>query len=735
MNPKRKNTAIALTTMALISLSFESAHAAVYWNGSVSSDWAEASNWTGGLPSTSGAGDAIINPGSSPNEKPVISSAVAATVGQTYVSIGAGLQVTTGGSLTTVSLVTGIWGDSNVVDVSGGTLTISNNLLLGYGGYDGKINISGGTVTANYLSINTTRGAKMNLGGTGSFIAPASNLGNINYWIANNAIIAGNGAAGWSVVADTTTLSGKVILTAFNPNNVFTAANNNNYAESGNWNNGLVPTSAQSAFINQHRTAELSTNPSPNQPGSLYVGQGTGSESGTLEVSSAGVLSPGNLLIGRDGSSSGTINQSGGTVTVTGGTFGISSNSNGAGSYHLSGGTLAATSAPLWLGYGTGTTTGTGNFTMSGGTLSLGSYFSAAFASGTKAYVSFSGGNATIAGSLTVGRQGKGLAEISGTAYVNPATLQVVESGEGAADSTLTVSGGTLAVSRQINVGNSVDTGVASSMVISGGTVNWHVDGQTSGLFSVYSEVKVSGNSATIGSNASTDALFNVRATGKLRYQLAANGSVAMINVPNATMGIAQGAQLIIDGSALSLGAGTYSITLVDHNGYSAAAAFGATSMSHSFVGFGPTCTPTISYDASAITLHLSVGGGSDYDSWKSTNHVTGGMNADDDGDGVKNSDEYAFGLNPKSGSSANPISSAVDKATGIFKYTRRKQSLTGVAYTYESSTTLAGTWPAFTPNSATSNNGDPIEEITVDVPDALLTHPALFIRVKAVQP
>ncbi len=419
MNTNRKNTALALTAMALISLSFESLYAAVYWNGSGSSDWANASNWTGGLPSTSGAGDAIINPGS-PNAKPVISTAVAATAGQTYVSIGAGLQMTAGGSLTTVSLVTGQWGNSNVVDVSGGNLTISSNLLLGNGGYDGKINISGGTVTANYLSINTGGGAKMNIGGSGAFIAPVSNLGNINYWITNKAIIAGNGATGWSIVVDTTTLSGKVILTAFNPNNVFTAANNNNYAESGNWNNGLVPNSAQSAFVNQSLTAELSSIPSPNQPGSLYVGQGAGSESGTLEVFSAGVLSPGNLLIGRDGSSSGTINQSGGTVTVTGGTFGISSNSNGTGSYNLSGGILATTSAPLLLGYGTGLTTGTGNFTMSGGTLNLGAYFSAAFASGTKANVSFSGGNATIAGSLTVGRQGMGLVEISGTSCVKP---------------------------------------------------------------------------------------------------------------------------------------------------------------------------------------------------------------------------------------------------------------------------------------------------------------------------
>ena len=131
----------------------------------------------------------------------------------------------------------------------------------------------------------------------------------------------------------------------------------------------------------------------------------------------------------------------------------------------------------------------------------------------------------------------------------------------------------------------------------------------------------------------------------------------------------------------------------------------------------------------------INVGAVSDYDTWKTSNSVTGGPTADDDGDGVKNFDEYAFGLNPKSGASANPISSPLDKTTGLFKYTRRKQSLTGLAYTYESSTTLAGAWPSFTPDATTSNSGDPIEEITVDVPNALLTNPALFLRVKAVQP
>ncbi|MEY3895505.1 MAG: hypothetical protein RLZZ214_1024, partial [Verrucomicrobiota bacterium] len=37
-----------------------------------------------------------------------------------------------------------------------------------------------------------------------------------------------------------------------------------------------------------------------------------------------------------------------------------------------------------------------------------------------------------------------------------------------------------------------------------------------------------------------------------------------------------------------------------------------------------------------------------------------------------------------------------------------------------------------FTPDSATSNSGSPVEEIIVDVPNILLANPALFVRVTA---
>ena len=214
MKTTRSLSIAVLTALAIITVLPGAAQADVIWNGSSSSDWATAANWTGGLPSDLLAGNAIINPGS-PNATPLVSTAANTTIGQLYLSTGGALQVVTGGSLSVASdLVTGVFGNSGVVDVSGGTLTLGGYLNMGAGGFDGKVNISGGTVTAANLSINTTGGALMNLGGSGTFIAPSSNLGNINYWVTHNAIIANGGASGWSVNVDTLSQPGSVVLTA-----------------------------------------------------------------------------------------------------------------------------------------------------------------------------------------------------------------------------------------------------------------------------------------------------------------------------------------------------------------------------------------------------------------------------------------------------------------------------------------------------------------------------------------
>ncbi len=149
--------------------------------------------------------------------------------------------------------------------------------------------------------------------------------------------------------------------------------------------------------------------------------------------------------------------------------------------------------------------------------------------------------------------------------------------------------------------------------------------------------------------------------------------------------------------------------------------------------------TPPSGYAVNAVGNQvLLTAAGDDFDDWIATFTFDPGADltktGDPDGDGLSNFDEYAFGLDPSSGASVSPVT-APDKLAGTFTYTRRKPSLTGLSYSYASSTTLA-TWPAFTPPAPdTSDDGDPVETITVTLPPTLLAEPKLFIRVSATTP
>jgi autotransporter-associated beta strand protein len=142
----------------------------------------------------------------------------------------------------------------------------------------------------------------------------------------------------------------------------------------------------------------------------------------------------------------------------------------------------------------------------------------------------------------------------------------------------------------------------------------------------------------------------------------------------------------------------------------------------------------TVAINGNNLELTVTTGG-NDYDDWAGPSgfNLTGGPNDDDDNDGLTNFEEYAFGLDPTSASSVSPLT-APNKTAGTFTYTRRKPSLTGLTYTYKSSTTLGG-WTIFTPPTPdVSNNGDPVETITVTIPAALLAEPELFLRVEATE-
>jgi len=144
----------------------------------------------------------------------------------------------------------------------------------------------------------------------------------------------------------------------------------------------------------------------------------------------------------------------------------------------------------------------------------------------------------------------------------------------------------------------------------------------------------------------------------------------------------------------------------------------------------------TVNYGSgtnSAITLTKVA---SDYYTWGAPYGLAPGSEGGDlDGDGLTNFQEYAFGLAPNNGSSCNPITSPLDKATGKFSYTRRKQSLTSLTYQVFYSTDLViwtqdtGAGEAITPGPGTDNE---TVEITLSAAPGNPLPDKLFIQVRA---
>jgi autotransporter-associated beta strand protein len=150
--------------------------------------------------------------------------------------------------------------------------------------------------------------------------------------------------------------------------------------------------------------------------------------------------------------------------------------------------------------------------------------------------------------------------------------------------------------------------------------------------------------------------------------------------------------------------------------------------------------TLTITSDSTtdgSFTLNLTGTGTADYSEWVKA--YTGDMSTggDPDGDGVKNQQEYAFGLNPNSGTSANPIIVPFHKTTGTFSYTRRDPSLTGLGYKILISTTLQAV--SWTEDTGAVQTPGPVsggtQTVAVQLSPSLLSASKLFMRVEAVQP
>jgi hypothetical protein len=118
---------------------------------------------------------------------------------------------------------------------------------------------------------------------------------------------------------------------------------------------------------------------------------------------------------------------------------------------------------------------------------------------------------------------------------------------------------------------------------------------------------------------------------------------------------------------------------------------------------------------------------------WIDTNYPTladKSPTGDPDGDGMTNQQEFAFGLNPASGSSVNPITVPLNPATGTFQYTRLNPAVSGLTYTVLTSANLQDWAPDAGAGESITTNGD-IQTITFTI-TASPVGGKLFVRVEA---
>ena len=247
----------------------------------------------------------------------------------------------------------------------------------------------------------------------------------------------------------------------------------------------------------------------------------------------------------------------------------------------------------------------------------------------------------------------------------------------------------------------------------------------------------LTGTNTYTGNTMVNAGTLSLAAGAQLKFVLGATSGAAN-SISGAGTAVLDGNFLIDTSAASALTAGNWTLENVP----SLTGVYGA---SFTVVGFtanvnNDTWTKTASgktwtFVESTGVLTLTASGGNDYSTWANVYSPADVSNpvADNDGDGLNNQQEYAFGLNPTLGSSVTPIVVSLDKTTGTFSYTRRATSLnTGITYTVETSTDLAS-WPvdAAATQTVTSTVAG-VETVAVTVSGAPLTAQTLFVRVKA---
>ncbi|MDX6613911.1 MAG: fibronectin-binding autotransporter adhesin [Blastocatellia bacterium] len=297
-------------------LANSSAASVVQWNGSVSTDWNTAANWTvlQGSPSRPPAATDIVNLGTAAfTYQPTISS----TVSVKNINFGSAqaltLSMATGGSLTSTN-VTGTWSGSatHTINANNQSITVNGDLSLSDGVSGHAINLSIGTGTVNVVQSLTQSG------GANIVFSGAGNLNIIeNYNYVSGTFTAGTGTVTYNGPVDQ--LVGAVSYNNLTINKAAGLASiNNAVSVSGN----LLIASSE---LDNLSTTTISGNVTINSGGilenngAIHVG-GNWTNSGTYVAEGFGVFFDGTGTQYISASNFGTlnINKPSGTAILTG---------------------------------------------------------------------------------------------------------------------------------------------------------------------------------------------------------------------------------------------------------------------------------------------------------------------------------------------------------------------------------------------------------------------------------
>ena len=409
-----------IAVAVLLLLSSPSARADVTWTLTGTGDWSVATNWSGGVPASSGTAD-IYNGGT-------------ATI------------TTTGDACSVLSL--GNTAGSGFVQMTGGGLNVSNSAYVGYTG-TGNFTQSGGSNTISiglYLGYNAGSSGTYSLSGTGQLSAQNgeyvgySGTGNFTQSGGTNILayylyLGGNsGSSGAYSLSSSGLLSAESVIVGYSGTGNFTQSGGTNAISSGG---DLVlgeNASGSGAYSLSH-SGQLSTpyeyvglmgtgyftqtggtNAVPNY---LFLGVYSGS-SGSYNLSGSGLLSSGNELVGDGGT--GNFTQSGGTNAISSALY-LANNPSSSGTYSLSG--SGQLSAPTeHVGH-----SGTGIFTQSGGTNTISSALYLGYTAGSSGTYSLSSSGLLSATNEYIGYNSAATALFQQTGGTNSVTYLSIGSG------------------------------------------------------------------------------------------------------------------------------------------------------------------------------------------------------------------------------------------------------------------------------------------------------------------